>query len=108
LHFSTASLYFPGSLAPNQNIIVGEFGTVSAKRLKSSLAMMGFPATTFSLPRDFSIAVATRLVRAAAATLSLSLLISLMGLRLSGTPATCAMPLVRRVMAARTWRAYAG
>lgn len=44
---------------------------------------MGFPATTFSLPSDFSIAVATHLVSAASLTVAgtLSFAISMRGLR---------------------------
>ncbi len=87
---------------------MGGFGGVSAKRLKSSLAMMGFPATTLSFPSDFSMAMATRLVSAASLMVAgtLSLLISMMGLRSSGTPAAWAMPLVMRVMAGENFSAH--
>src|SRR5258708_5261377 len=52
--FSCASFHLAGSGAPSQNIVIGGFGSSSANKQKSSLAIIGWPGHTFSLPRDFS------------------------------------------------------
>ena len=95
---SLASFHFSGSLAPSQNMQMGGLGPSNAKRLKSSLAIIGSPGQTFSLPNAFSSDVATRRESAASLMVAATLFFdtSIVGARSAGMPAASAMPLVIR------------
>ena len=102
--FSLASFNFCASTAPSQNMLIGGFGSSSAYKLKSSLAITGSPGSTFSFPNVRSSDNATRRVSSG------SLMVagtwsgdtSIIGARPAGTPAVAAIPFVILVIDAST------